>query len=229
MREHCILSIETSGELCSVAVGVNGVIIDTITAKEIRNHAAQITQLIYNLMQKVNLPFSRLNAIATNKGPGSYTGLRIGAAVAKGLCYALNKPLIAVDFFVLLWLRLGIDEFGHSSKENGQNNNSVAYIAVLDARRNDVYLTMLDDVGNEILPSKKITVTTAADINFASSYKNINLVGNGAGKVQPFLPLTAGILIFPDFKCSANHLYQIATHYNEHKFVDMAYFEPAYL
>ena len=180
-------------------------------------------------MQKVNLPFSRLNAIATNKGPGSYTGLRIGGAVAKGLCYALNKPLIAVDSLFAM-AKAAIDEFGHSSKENGQNNNSVAYIAVLDARRNDVYLTMLDDVGNEILPSKKITVTTAADINFASSYKNINLVGNGAGKVQPFLPLTAAIQSAPDFQCSANHLYQIAaTHYNEHKFVDMAYFEPAYL
>lgn len=92
-----ILNIETATTVCSVSIGRNG---KSIAVKEINNgytHAENLTIFIRNLLAENNISFSYLDAIAVSKGPGSYTGLRIGVSVAKGLCYTLNKPLIAVD------------------------------------------------------------------------------------------------------------------------------------
>src|SRR6476620_4220596 len=92
-----ILQIETATQTCSVALAKDGVILDCIQQTERNIHASVITLFIDELLEKNNCQFSDLSAVAISMGPGSYTGLRIGVSTAKGLCYALDVPLIAVN------------------------------------------------------------------------------------------------------------------------------------
>ncbi len=92
-----ILCIETSTAVCSVALVNNGNVIALRESLDGQNHAEKITIFIDEVMKEANLSYKDLDAVATSMGPGSYTGLRIGVSTAKGLCYAMEKPLIAID------------------------------------------------------------------------------------------------------------------------------------
>src|SRR5437763_1918042 len=97
-----ILNIETSATVCSVCLSRDGVVMDYRASKEPHSHARLLTVMIDELLSSLKISFQQLDAIAISAGPGSYTGLRIGFSVAKGLCYALNKPLIAVPTLLAL-------------------------------------------------------------------------------------------------------------------------------
>lgn len=92
-----ILHIETATQVCSVALSANGVISQIRESREKNSHSAIITVFIEEILKSAGMPFSDLDAIAVSMGPGSYTGLRIGVSTAKGICYALDKPLIAIS------------------------------------------------------------------------------------------------------------------------------------
>jgi len=92
-----ILHIETATQVCSVALSVNGTISQIRESREKNSHSATITVFIEEVMSSAGIPFTALDAIAVSMGPGSYTGLRIGVSTAKGICYALDKPLIAIS------------------------------------------------------------------------------------------------------------------------------------
>ncbi|MEI6509256.1 MAG: tRNA (adenosine(37)-N6)-threonylcarbamoyltransferase complex dimerization subunit type 1 TsaB, partial [Bacteroidota bacterium] len=92
-----ILCLETATEICSVALLNNNILIGLQESHEGNSHASQITLLIDKLLRDAKVDYKQLNAIAVSKGPGSYTGLRVGVSTAKGLCYALNIPLIAIN------------------------------------------------------------------------------------------------------------------------------------
>ena len=209
-----ILNIETATKNCSVALAKEG---KTIAWKEIAeqnfSHAEKLHVFIEELLAENNLQFSDLNAIAVSQGPGSYTGLRIGVSSAKGFCYALNIPMIAIDTLQLLAKQIQIEEG--------------IIIPMIDARRLEVFSAFYDKNHNQIR-------NTQAEIIDETSYQEItetiHLVGDGTEKFKNTLIDTKFVfhsdVVFP----SANEMSQLSfDKYQIRDFVDVAYFEPYYL
>ncbi len=131
-----ILNIETSTEVCSVSIAKNGLTLYKKESIEGLNHSRVLTVFIEELFQENFIQLKTLDAVAVSKGPGSYTGLRIGVSVAKGLCYGLNIPLISVNSLEIL----GIYAAQNSEKYNLlKNDTQVLYCPMIDARRMEVY------------------------------------------------------------------------------------------
>jgi tRNA threonylcarbamoyladenosine biosynthesis protein TsaB len=209
-----ILNIETATKNCSVSLSADG---KTIALQEIAtenfSHAEKLHVFIAMLLKEQQLQFQDIHAIAVSQGPGSYTGLRIGVSAAKGLCYALSIPLIAVDTLALLARQIKID--------NG------FIVPMIDARRMEVYTAFFDS------NYKKVRPTVALVID-ASSFENettpIHLIGDGASKFKNVLNADKfvyhDVVVYP----SANEMSALAFEkYKISDFVDVAYFEPYYL
>ena len=213
-----ILNIETSSIICSVCLAGDGRLIDYREDMQGNSHARVLTVFIEDLMLKNNLSFQELDAIAVSAGPGSYTGLRIGTSTAKGLCYALNKPLIAVP--TLLAMANGIMKTVAIP--------DAAYMPALDARRMDIYTAVFDINGNELLKTQAVTVNEA----FAEKLKSFSklvVFGSGAEKCQQIIK-AAGVDFIAEINCDARFMIPLAEEraLNE-QFEDLAYFEPYYL
>ena len=209
-----ILSIETATKNCSVGLSLNG---QTVLCREIAedgySHAEKLHVFIEEILQQAKLSYSDLKAVAVSQGPGSYTGLRIGVSAAKGLCYSLSIPLIAVDTLETLARQLKI--------ENG------IIVPMIDARRMECYTAFFDAdyVKIRAVESEIITETTYQDIS-----GEIHFLGDGASKCQAILTDPKFIFhtgfIFP----SAKEMSVIAyDKYKKSDTVDVAYFEPFYL
>ncbi|CAM4105300.1 MULTISPECIES: tRNA (adenosine(37)-N6)-threonylcarbamoyltransferase complex dimerization subunit type 1 TsaB [Flavobacterium] len=209
-----LLNIETATKNCSVSIAKEG---KTILCKEIAeanfSHAEKLHVFIEEILNETNLTFKDLKAVAVSQGPGSYTGLRIGVSSAKGLCYALGLPLIAIDTLELLARRISIEEG--------------VIIPMIDARRMEAYTSLFDKDYN------KIRKTEAEVINEAS-YEEIktaiHLVGDGIMKFKEVLTNDKFVyhdeVVFP----SANEMSFLSYEkYKKSDFVDVAYFEPYYL
>ena len=209
-----ILNLETATKNCSVSIAKEG---KTIICKEIAtenfSHAEKLHVFIEEILQETNLSFKDINAIAVSQGPGSYTGLRIGVSSAKGFCYALGLPLIAIDTLELLARRITINEG--------------IIVPMIDARRMEVYTAFYDKNYNKIR-------NTEAEIINEESYKEISetvhLVGDGTLKFKETLTDAKFIyhdaIIYP----SANEMSLLSfDKYKKSDFVDVAYFEPYYL
>jgi len=210
-----ILSIETATTNCSVALSRNG---KTIALKEDYDnnysHAERLHVYIDSILKEASMVPSELDAIAISKGPGSYTGLRIGVSAAKGLCFALNKPLISV---------YTLEALAHQVKaETG------VVVPMLDARRMEVYSAIFDTDYNQI----RDTEAQILDEHAFKSYldkNNVYFIGNGVEKAKNIIAHPNAIFI--DSKLpSASEMGLLA--YNKYKisdFEDVAYFEPYYL
>ena len=209
-----ILNLETATKNCSVALAKDG---KTIACKEIAaqnfSHAEKLHVFIEEILSENNIQFSDLNAIAVSQGPGSYTGLRIGVSSAKGLCYALNIPLIALDTLQLLAKQITI--------ENG------IILPMIDARRMEVFSAFYDKNHIQIR-------TTQAEIIDELSYQEISeiihLVGDGIEKFKNTLTDEKFIFHIDAVFPSAKEMSELS--YDKFKikdFVDVAYFEPFYL
>jgi tRNA threonylcarbamoyladenosine biosynthesis protein TsaB len=209
-----ILNLETATKNCSVTLAKDG---KTIACKEIAaqnfSHAEKLHVFIEEILSENNIQFSDLNAIAVSQGPGSYTGLRIGVSSAKGLCYALNIPLIAVDTLQLLAKQITI--------ENG------IILPMIDARRMEVFSAFYNKNHIQIR-------STQAEIIDESSYQEISgtihLVGDGIEKFKNTLTDEKFIfhsdVVFP----SAKEMSELSfDKFKKNDFVDVAYFEPFYL
>src|ERR1043165_468191 len=135
-----ILNIETATPVCSVCIAKDGVPVDYRENTDGNAHAKMLTVFIEELMASTGITMSAIDAVAVSGGPGSYTGLRIGTSVAKGLCYSLDRPLISVSTLLAL-------AFGISKKVNIKD---AFYMPVIDARRMDVYTSIFDHVLNPV-------------------------------------------------------------------------------
>jgi tRNA threonylcarbamoyladenosine biosynthesis protein TsaB len=209
-----ILNIETATKNCSVALAKEGKI---VACKEIAeqnfSHAEKLHVFIEELLTENQLQFSDLSAIAVSQGPGSYTGLRIGVSSAKGFCYALNIPMIAIDTLQLIAKQIQI--------EDG------IIIPMIDARRMEVFTAFYDKNHQQIR-------NTQAEIIDETSYQEISetihLVGDGTEKFKNTLTDNKFIfhsdVVFP----SAKQMTQLSfDKFIKNDFVDVAYFEPYYL
>jgi len=209
-----ILNIETATKNCSVALAKNG---ETILCKEMSekgfSHAEKLHLFIEEIIQEAGITFSDLSAVAVSQGPGSYTGLRIGVSAAKGLCYALEIPLISVDTLTVLANQLQI--------ENG------IIIPMIDARRMEVYSAifnakkeMIREVQAEIL-----TDSTFSDIDDA-----VYFVGDSNEKAKTILSKSNFNFVDSVFYPSAKEMSAISyKKFLNNSFEDVAYFEPYYL
>jgi tRNA threonylcarbamoyladenosine biosynthesis protein TsaB len=209
-----ILNIETATKNCSVALAKEGKI---VACKEIAeqnfSHAEKLHVFIEELLTENQLQFSDLSAIAVSQGPGSYTGLRIGVSSAKGFCYALNIPMIAIDTLQLIAKQIQIEEG--------------IIIPMIDARRMEVFTAFYDKNYQQIR-------NTQAEIIDETSYLEISeiihLVGDGTEKFKNTLTDNKFIfhsdVVFP----SAKQMTQLSfDKFLKNDFVDIAYFEPYYL
>ncbi|MGQ2982812.1 tRNA (adenosine(37)-N6)-threonylcarbamoyltransferase complex dimerization subunit type 1 TsaB [Flavobacterium sp.] len=209
-----ILNIETATKNCSVCVAKDGVVVSLKEyAGEGYAHAEKLHVFIDEALREAGIDYKSLDAVAVSMGPGSYTGLRIGVSAAKGLCYALSLPLIAIDTLELLARRLKIDE--------GR------IIPMIDARRMEAY-TAVFDAGYHKLKETKAQIITEDPFNEIEG--TLHLVGDGAEKCRPVLN-SARFVYHEDIVYPSSSEMAIVS-YDKHKksdTVDVAYFEPFYL
>ncbi len=215
-----ILSIETATTVCSVAIHEDGKCVAIKEINEPNVHSEKLTVLIETLLQERNLQIADFNAIAISKGPGSYTGLRIGTSVAKGLCYACSLPLITVDTLQALALSC-------KNAVNNDNSDNI-YMPMIDARRMEVYTSLWDSKLTNLQQTNALVVTYEAKASFEPT-KNYFLCGDGSSKCRE--TLESGNIHFVDnINATAKTIGDIACEmYDKKEFADVAYFEPFYL
>lgn len=213
-----ILCIETATEICSVAIAKNGETIALVEDTQGNNHASQLHILVAKALDQSNLQFSDLQSIAVSKGPGSYTGLRVGVSAAKGYCYALQIPLIAINT---------LQSLASGFWQNNPNYSGLV-CPMIDARRMEVYCALFNQTLNEVLPTQAKIID---EESFAEqlNQNQITFIGNGAAKCQNTITsLQAKFDI--SVKCNASYLSKLAQEaFNHNTFEDVAYFEPYYL
>jgi tRNA threonylcarbamoyladenosine biosynthesis protein TsaB len=221
----CLLHIETSTQICSVALSIDGNIIAIRESSEDKSHATLMSSFIDEMLKECQLDISNIDAVSVSKGPGSYTGLRIGVSLAKGICYALEKPLISVS--TLEALALGIK---NNFEKHIANSDKSAYLfcPMIDARRMEVY-TALYNSKNEII--KDVNALIVEPNSFDTYFENHKIIffGNGAAKCKTSLQHSNAIFI-DNIETSAANMISIAERkYQEKNFENTAYFEPYYL
>jgi tRNA threonylcarbamoyladenosine biosynthesis protein TsaB len=214
-----LLLIETSSINCSVALSINNTLHAIVEKTEANIHAQAITLFIEQVLAESTLQLNDLDAIAVGKGPGSYTGLRIGVSTAKGLCYALNKPLIACSSLENLFLK---------AKEFHTDEHAI-YCALIDARRMEVYTTSYNYAGAQI---KEISAEIMNEASFEHALESNTHIffGDGAEKLKPFYAKHKNAVFLDQLYPSAASMQSMAVRkFEEKAFEDLAYFEPYYL
>jgi len=220
-----ILNIETSTEVCSVSLAQNGSTLFKKESKEGLNHSKVLTVFIEDLFKENNIQLNTIDAVAVSKGPGSYTGLRIGVSVAKGLCYGLDIPLISVNSLEIL----GIFAAKNQEKYNLKNDGSaVLFCPMIDARRMEVYTALYNSKGEEIRPVSAEIIDEHFISDMLESHK-VLFFGNGAEKCKNIIKNENAIFEGPMIT-SAEFMQQLTEEkFNKKQFEDVAYFEPFYL
>lgn len=219
MLEPIILHIDTATEICSVSVSQGNDILCTVETEEPNQHAAKLTLFIEEALQQSAIIKNQLNAVAVSKGPGSYTGLRIGVSTAKGLCYGLDIPLIAINTLESMFQ-------GYKSAHNLQANS--LYYPMIDARRMEVYTAAWDATGKLIIPTCAQVIDDTSFDTFGD--QEIHLFGSGADKFAPTFEAYKSIHIHSDFKHSSQSMCHLANQrFADNIFEDLIYFEPFYL
>lgn len=209
-----LLYIETSGEICSVCLANGEEILGIKESTTPNSHAALAAVFVQELFAENNLSAAQLNAVCISGGPGSYTGLRIGASLAKGICYAANIPLIAVSTLAAMTNGI-ISEI---------NDANLWYCPMIDARRMEVYTAIYD---SHLYIQQQEQPLILTDIPFELEYTKTIFFGSGAFKI---LQINAEAKMINHFKLSATHLIKLGLQqFAKKKFEDLAYFEPNYI
>jgi tRNA threonylcarbamoyladenosine biosynthesis protein TsaB len=214
-----LLHIETATSNCSVSVSDNEQILATVELNEGFTHAEHLHPFIEQALQKAKLTPSQLNAIAVSEGPGSYTGLRIGVSAAKGLCFALNIPLISVN--TLQSLSVAAIKL--------ITEKDVIFCPMLDARRMEVYTAMFDSELND-LETTQPKIIDEQSVKAFDKGKFIYFFGDGMPKCKALLQQIKNAKFIEDLVPSSTNMLNLAlTKYKNQQFEDIAYFEPLYL
>lgn len=214
-----LLNIETATEVCSVSISKDNEIIYYKEETKGPSHAVLLGVFVNDAINEMRAKSIKLDAIAVSCGPGSYTGLRIGVSEAKGLCYGLDIPLIAINTLKIM---------AQGIVDNKAIDNNTVLCPMIDARRMEVYDLLLDTDLNEIRP-------TSADIIDENSFadilkeKQIVFFGNGAAKCKEVLPKQNTSFIDGIYPKALDMVKLANEAYAKQDFVDVAYFEPFYL
>ncbi len=211
-----ILNIETATKNCSVSLAQKG---EVIVLKELNDgqytHGENLHVFIESLFTEVSFKMADLSAIAVSKGPGSYTGLRIGVSTAKGLCYSLDIPLISLPTLAILTQRIKVSE-------------SEFIIPLLDARRMEVYAAVFTNKGEEIRETRAEVIDQNSFADYLDRGK-VYFLGDGAEKCESLITHPNAVFLKDHFP-SANEMAALSYEkYKKSDIEDVAYFEPFYL
>jgi tRNA threonylcarbamoyladenosine biosynthesis protein TsaB len=214
-----ILSIETATSICSIALHQEGKLLATADLFLEKSHSSSLSILIEQLVAHCDLQLDALNAIAVSGGPGSYTGLRIGLSTAKGLCYALDIPLIAIS---------SLDAMSYHVQHFISDKNHLL-IPMIDARRMEVFYKVLLPNLESIEPLSNLILEETSFDKYAEIYSNLYLFGNGANKAQSLYAKRGNFKILQDVNPSAKFLGALAfLKFEKGEFENLTYFEPNY-
>ncbi len=216
-----ILSIETATPVCSVALAKDNEVIALKESTKKNSHSEIVTVFIDELLKENKFSFSDLNAVAVSKGPGSYTGLRIGVSTAKGMCYALDIPLIAVNTLQSLAI-------GALQDYNLDKGLPVLFCPMIDARRMEVYCALFDKNNHEVRKTKAEIIKPDSFQTYLESNKVI-FFGDGADKCKDVIQHPNAVFLENIFPSAANMVVIALGKFKNQEFEDVAYFEPFYL
>lgn len=218
LKMATILQIETATPVCSVAIAVNGKTVALVEESAQNIHAAKLTLFIEEAMQKSGLKYADLDAVAVSKGPGSYTGLRIGVSTAKGLCFALDKPLIAINTLKMM--------------ANGYVIQNPTYkgliCTMIDARRMEVFTAIYDCNLNE-LETTNAKIVDETSFTSVLETSQVTFIGDGAEKCMAVVNHQNAHFSSFNFNSAGNMSALALQAYQNQLFEDVAYFEPFYL
>ncbi|MDY6801129.1 MAG: tRNA (adenosine(37)-N6)-threonylcarbamoyltransferase complex dimerization subunit type 1 TsaB [Bacteroidota bacterium] len=221
-----ILNIETSTQVCSVSVSEKGQIKGFKEISDEKSHAKYLTVFIDELIKELNISLHDIDAVAVSKGPGSYTGLRIGVSTAKGLCYAKDIPLISVN--TLQSMAFGLIQKVNQEDLTIPNFKQSILVPMIDARRMEVYSAFFNSMG-EFLRDVKAEIIDQHSYKDILKSKQMIFFGNGSDKITKTVQ-GQNTFFLPGFSASAVYMAQLSElFFAEKKFEDVAYFEPFYL
>ena len=218
MSKTHFLIIDTAAEICSVAISKGDSVVHSEENHVSNSHANSLTLLIEKCMTIASIDYKDLQAICVHQGPGSYTGLRIGVSVAKGICYAYDIPLLGIDGLI-----------GYGQAYLAQNTTSCdAVMIALDARRDEVYAAIIDRSEHLFVETKPIIID-ATFLDTIASFEQIDVISNCPDKLQRLMNVN-NISIDRKFQFVARYLnnysYKLLSEKNEN---NLAYFEPNYM
>jgi tRNA threonylcarbamoyladenosine biosynthesis protein TsaB len=218
-----ILCLETATPICSVALCDRNRIVALRESGEDRSHASRLTVFINEVLKQAGIKADDLEAVAVSKGPGSYTGLRIGVSVGKGIAYASSVPLISIETTLSMFLGFTAmvkDKYGISQTD--------LFCPALDARRMEIYYSVYDVTGRTVINIR----TGIVDKDFMSDIpvsSRIFIFGDGSSKCRGVVKRN-NIIIEETFRISASFMSSAAYKaIDDNRFEDVAYFEPFYL
>jgi tRNA threonylcarbamoyladenosine biosynthesis protein TsaB len=212
-----ILNIDTATGTAQVSFAKDAVIIRSLVNDQQKDHAAFIQTAIQQLVNETGIALNEIDAVAVTAGPGSYTGLRVGMASAKGLCYALNKPLIAVNTLEVLTIA--------AQQQAGSKYD--LYCPMIDARRMEVFTALYDNQLNILLQPCAMILDENSFFNLLEKNK-ILFFGNGAAKWQNACKHVNAS--FTDVSSLIAAMANTAqNYYRQQQFANLAYSEPFYL
>lgn len=220
-----ILHIETSENICSTALSEDDKLIAFFESNTEKSHSQILTSLIYKLFEQTNIAISNLHAVAVSTGPGSYTGLRIGVSVAKGICYGRKIPLIAINTLeILCHAAKNSFQFAQGNEANG----STLLVPMIDARRMEVYQQYFN-LNYESISDVTSEVISSTSYNDLLKFNQLYFFGSGADKIVNIISHENAIFlrnIRPHAKYMINSAFRA---YNNQIFANLAYYEPFYL
>lgn len=210
-----LLHLETSTKNCSVAISRNGDLLCLCEEHEKQyGHSEKLHQFVNWALEGAGISLNEINAVCVSKGPGSYTGLRIGVSAAKGFCFALDIPLLSLNSLEIL---------AQSQIDNGFD----LIIPMIDARRMEVYTAVFDRNGKQIseIEAKILDETSFQEL----ADKKIVFVGDGVAKSKSILNLPKAEFIENIHPSGKNMIHLAEEKFKKKEFEDVAYFEPFYL
>ena len=216
-----ILNIETSTEVCSVALTSEGQVLDHNENYEGQTHATLLSEYVQNMLKYARSREIKLDAIAVSIGPGSYTGLRIGLSEAKGLAFGLDLPLIGVNTLQLLTVST---MFNHFIEED-----DVLYVPMIDARRMEVYTAVYNSALEAVMEPQAMILDEHSFEDLLQQGHTLVLMGNGSDKTRTVLTHER-VRFIEGVKPAAVDMLALAERaWREHQFIDVAYSTPLYI
>jgi len=217
-----LLNIDTATDVASVCLSHNGDIAGLEKNAEQKEHASFVHTAISKIVESSGIYISKIDAVAVTAGPGSYTGLRVGMATAKGVCYALKKPLITINTLTVM-----AQAAADTLITSGAHNTATLLCPMIDARRMEVF-TALYNMHLEIVLPPVAMIIEPLSFNQWTGDNKVFFFGNGSEKCKPFLQRDNSVFI--NSSHSAVHLSKLAGKaFEKEEFADIAYAEPIYL
>jgi len=219
-----ILCIETATDICSVGLLKDGELVSLRESSQGRDHASRLGVFVDEILKGNALDADRISAVAVSKGPGSYTGLRIGVSFAKGLCYGLGIPLLGVG---------SLDSLARVACEDNQAGilgvdswESALLCPMIDARRMEVYAQIFDPQGNPLSEAGAHVIDEHSFERYTSAGSRLLIFGPGAKKCENIIPNTQFVEVVPSARGLASGAVKA---FQNSEYEDIAYFEPMYL